>query len=98
MARVFLSHSSLDNDSVSRMKEWLVKQGFEAPFLDFDKDAGIPPGAEWEKTLYHEIKKSQALLILQSANWSASKWCDREFTCARVLGKPIFQVMESDDR
>jgi WD40 repeat protein len=97
MARVFLSHSSRDNASAGRMKAWLEQQGFDAPFLDFDKHAGIPPGADWEKTLYREIELSQALLILQSANWSASKWCFAEFTQARALGKPIFQVIESAD-
>ncbi|MFM9046971.1 MAG: toll/interleukin-1 receptor domain-containing protein, partial [Cyanobium sp.] len=97
MARVFLSHSSRDNASAGRMKAWLEQQGFEAPFLDFDKHIGIPPGADWERTLYREIERSQALLILQSTNWSASKWCDREFTCARFLGRPIFQVIESAD-
>jgi hypothetical protein len=79
------------------MKAWLEQQGFDAPFLDFDKHSGIPPGADWEKTLNSEIERSQALLILQSANRNASKWCDREFTCARFLGKPIFQVIESAD-
>jgi hypothetical protein len=93
MARVFLSHSSRDNSSAGRMKAWLEQQGFEAPFLDFDKDSGIPPGADWERTLYREIDQSQALLILLSANWSASRWCDREFSQARALGKPIFQVI-----
>ena len=97
MARVFLSHSSRDNASAGRIKAWLEQQGFDAPFLDFDKHAGIPPGADWEKTLYREIELSQALLILQSANWSDSKWCDREFICARFLGKPIFQVIEAAD-
>jgi WD40 repeat protein len=97
MARVFLSHSSRDNASAGRMKAWLEQQGFDAPFLDFDKHAGIPPGADWEKTLYREIDLSQALLILQSANWSASKWCFAEFTQARALGKPIFQVIEVAD-
>jgi WD40 repeat protein len=97
MARVFLSHSSRDNASAGRMKAWLEQQGFEAPFLDFDRDDGIAPGADWEKTLYHEIKRSQAMLILRSDNWSASKWCDREFTCARFLGKSIFQVIETAD-
>jgi WD40 repeat protein len=97
MARVFLSHSSRDNASAGRMKDWLEQQGFGAPFLDFDKHSGIPLGTDWEKTLYREIEQSQALLILQSTNWSASKWCDREFTCARFLGKPIFQVIEFAD-
>jgi hypothetical protein len=97
MARVFLSHSSRDNASVGRMKIWLEQQGFVAPFLDIDKHAGIPLGADWEKTLYREIDQSQAMLILQSTNWSASKWCFAEFTQARALGKPIFQVIEATD-
>jgi len=97
MSSVFLSHSSRDNASAGRMQAWLEQQGFEAPFLDFDKDVGIPPGADWEKTLYRKIELSQALLILQSANWSASKWCFAEFTQARALGKPIFQVIETAD-
>lgn len=95
MARVFLSHSSRDNDSAARMKIWLSEQGFDVPFLDFDKHSGIPPGANWEQTLYREIERSQALLIVQSANWNASRWCFAEFTQARALGKPIFQVIES---
>jgi hypothetical protein len=97
MARVFLSHSSRDNISAGRMKAWLEQQGFEAPFLDFAKDSGIAPGADWEKTLYREIERSQAMLIILSANQSASKWCDREFILARSLGKQIFQVIETAD-
>ena len=95
MARVFLSHSSRDNASAGRMKAWLEQQGFEAPFLDFDRDVGIPPGADWQKTLFREISQSQAMLILQSANWRASKWCFAEFQQASALGKPIFQVIEA---
>jgi hypothetical protein len=95
MARVFLSHSSRDNASAARMKAWLEQQGFEAPFLDFDQDVGIPPGADWQKTLFREISQSQAMLILQSANWRASKWCFAEFQQASALGKPIFQVIEA---
>ena len=96
MARVFLSHSSRDIEAAARMKDWLEAQHFEVPFLDFDKHAGIPPGAEWEKVLYDEICRSQALLILQTPNWSASRWCFAEFTQARALGKPVFQVIEDD--
>jgi formylglycine-generating enzyme required for sulfatase activity len=96
VARVFLSHSSRDNEAANRMKAWLEGQHFDAPFLDFDKHSGIPPGANWEKTLYDEIRLSQALLILQTPNWSASRWCFAEFTQARALGKPVFQVIEED--
>ena len=29
MARIFISHSSLDNEAAARMKAWLASQGFE---------------------------------------------------------------------
>lgn len=96
MARVFLSHSSRDNAAAAVLKAWLDEQGFAPAFLDFDKHSGIPAGADWERTLYEQIQRCQALLILQTPNWSASRWCFAEFTQARALGKPIFQVVESD--
>lgn len=95
MARVFVSHSSRDRELTERMQEWLREQGFTAPFLDFDKHSGIPPGADWERTLYREMERSEAVLILQTPNWLDSKWCFAEFTQARALGKPIFPIIEA---
>ncbi|MFT5851855.1 MAG: hypothetical protein ACI87J_001830, partial [Colwellia sp.] len=95
MARVFISHSSRDNESAARIKAWLAEQGFETPFLDYDKHAGIPPGADWEKTLYLEIELSEAVVIIQTPNWLDSKWCFAEFTQARALGKSIFPIIET---
>jgi hypothetical protein len=95
MARVFISHSSRDNEAAARMKTWLESQGFENAFLDKDKSTGIPPGADWEKTLYREVERSQAVVILQTPSWLASKWCFAEFTQARALGKTIFPVIET---
>lgn len=95
MARVFISHSSRDGESASRIKHWLAQQGFETPFLDFDKHSGITPGSDWEKTLYREIERSEALIIVQTPNWMESKWCFAEYTQARALGKPIFPIIET---
>jgi hypothetical protein len=75
------------------MQRWLLEQGFEAPFLDFDKHSGIPPGANWEQVLYRVLTTSQAVLLLLSAQWQASKWCFAEFTQARALGKPVLPVI-----
>jgi hypothetical protein len=63
MARVFLSHSSRDNVAAAELKTWLDGQGFAPAFPDFDKHSGIPPGADWERTLYEQIQRCQALLI-----------------------------------
>jgi WD40 repeat protein len=95
MARIFISHSSLDDEAAARMKAWLASQGFETTFLDFDKTTGIAPGADWEKTLYREVEQAQAVIIIQTPNWLASKWCFAEFTQARALGKAIFLVIET---
>jgi hypothetical protein len=95
MARIFISHSSHDSEPAARMKAWLASQGFEFAFLDKDKKTGIPPGADWEKTLYREVEQSQAVIIIQTRNWLASKWCFAEFTQARALGKAIFPVIEA---
>jgi WD40 repeat protein len=95
MARIFISHSSHDDEAAARMKTWLASQGFETTFLDFDKTTGIAPGADWEKTLYRELEQSQAVIIIQTPSWIASKWCFVEFTQARALGKAIFLVIET---
>jgi hypothetical protein len=95
MARVFISHSSRDNEPAARIKTWLAEQGFETPFLDYDKHGGIPPGADWEKTLYREIERCEAVVIIQTPNWLESKWCFAEFTQARALGKSIFPIIET---
>jgi hypothetical protein len=95
IARVFLSHSSRDSAAAAELKEWLDGQAFTAAFLDFDKHSGIAVAADWERTLYEQIQRCQAVLILQTPNWSFSRWCFAEFTQAHALGKPIVQVVES---
>ena len=78
-----------------RSLAWLRAQGFEGAFLDFDQYSGIPPGADWEQTLYREIARSEAVLLVLTANWFASKWCFLEYGNARALGKAIFPLIES---
>jgi WD40 repeat protein len=73
----------------------LHANGFTETFLDFDKHAGIQPGAEWERTLYREIAGADAIILILTKNWFDSKWCFAEFTQARALGKAIFPLIES---
>jgi WD40 repeat protein len=97
VARVFLSHSSCDNEAAAKLKAWLDSQGFAPAFLDFDKQSGIPPGSDWQHKLQEQIELCQALLILQTPNWVKSNWCFFEYHQARLLGKEIFQVVVSDE-
>ncbi len=95
MARIFISHSSFDNKQAEDLKAWLHSIGFEWTFLDFDKHSGIPPGADWERTLYREIEHAQAVILILTKNWFDSKWCFAEFTQTRALGKSIFALIEA---
>ncbi len=93
MARIFVSHSSLDNDIAAEIMAWLKANGFDQTFLDIDKHAGIQPGSNWERTLYQQIDSSHAVILVLTAHWLESKWCFAEFTQARALGKSIFPVI-----
>ena len=94
MARVFISHSSKDETQASGLITWLASVGFEQAFLDFDKHAGIAPGEDWERRLYHELERAQAMVLILTSNWFASKWCFAEFTQGRALGKAIFAFFD----
>ena len=95
MPRIFIGHSSEDGKQAERLLAWLRNHGFASAFLDFDKHSGIEPGADWERTLYREISSAQAVILILTKNWFASKWCFAEFTQARALGKAIFPLIES---
>src|ERR1035441_4123735 len=95
MARIFISHSSLDGEQAARLLAWLHAQGFVSTFLDFDKERGLAPGADWERTLYRELSGADAVILILTKNWFNSKWCFVEFAQARALGKAIFPLIET---
>ena len=95
VSRIFISHSSEDREQSARLLAWLHRQGFVSTFLDFDKQLGIRSGADWERTLYRELSSADAVILVLTKNWFASKWCFAEFAQARALGKAIFPLIES---
>ncbi|HEY4934691.1 MAG TPA: TIR domain-containing protein [Terriglobales bacterium] len=95
MARIFISHSSLDGEQAARLLTWLRGVGFVSTFLDFDKHQGFAPGADWERTLYREVTGADAVILILTKNWFSSKWCFVEFAQARALGKAIFPLIEA---
>jgi len=94
VSRIFISHSSDDREQSARLLAWLHSQGFVSTFLDFDKQHGIRSGADWERTLYRELSSADAVILVLTRNWFASKWCFAEFAQARALGKAIFPLIE----
>jgi energy-coupling factor transporter ATP-binding protein EcfA2 len=99
VASLLISHSSSDRDAAQRLAERLRAEGFAALFLDFDPEQGIPAGRNWERELYAQLRKADAVIFLASAASVASRWCFAEVSLARSLNKPIFPLrLEGDAR
>jgi hypothetical protein len=97
VASLFISHSSSDRDAAARLAERLRAEGFAALFLDFDPEQGIPAGRNWERELYAQLRKSDAVIFLASTASVASRWCFAEVSLARSLGKPVFPLRLEGD-
>jgi WD40 repeat protein len=96
LSAIFLSHSSIDNAVAMELRSWLEELGFASIFLDFDPEQGIPPGRDWEKELYSQLRSCRAVIVLCSGHSMASPWCFAEITHARALGKALFPVKVVD--
>src|SRR3954471_19493530 len=92
MASVFVSHSSRDRVVTERVVARLRTAGFAALFVDFDPEQGIPAGRSWERELYAQLRRADAVLFLASEASVASRWCFAELSLARSLGRPVFPV------
>src|SRR4051812_23735107 len=89
MASVFVSHSSRDRVVTEHVVARLRAEGFAALFVDFDPDQGIPAGRDWERELYAQLRRSDAVIFLASEASVASRWCLAELSLARSLGRPV---------
>jgi TIR domain len=97
VASLFISHSSSDRDAARRLGERLRAEGFAALFLDFDPEQCIPAGRNWERELYAQLRKTDAVIFLASTVPVASRWCFAEVNLARLLGKPVFPLRLDGD-
>jgi WD40 repeat protein/energy-coupling factor transporter ATP-binding protein EcfA2 len=92
VASLFLSHSSEDNATASWLSTRLQDAGFRALYLDFDPQLGTPAGHTWERELYSQLRKADAVVFVASPASMASQWCFAEVALARSIGKPVFPV------
>ena len=92
MASVFVSHSSRDRAATEGVVARLRAAGFAALFVDFDPEQGMPAGRNWERELYAQLRKTDAVIFLASEASVTSQWCFAELSLARSLGRPVFPV------
>jgi WD40 repeat protein len=96
MSRIFLSHSSRNNDSAVALRDWLAAQGWDDVFLDLDPERGIVAGDRWERSLNRAALRCEAVLFLVSRAWLESDWCLKEFNLAHRLNKRLFGLLIED--
>jgi formylglycine-generating enzyme required for sulfatase activity len=96
MSRIFLSHSSQNNDSAVALRDWLAAHGWDDVFLDLDPKRGIAAGDRWERSLNQAAQRCEAVLFLVTRAWLASAWCMKEFNLAHRLNKRLFGLLIED--
>jgi formylglycine-generating enzyme required for sulfatase activity len=99
LSRLFISHSSKNDDWAIALKDWVVREGWSGPediFLDLDPDRGIAAGEKWLRALEDAATRCEAVLFLVSEDWLASKWCHDEYQLADKLNKKLFALLTAD--
>jgi hypothetical protein len=90
---LFISHSSEDRPVAEALTRRLAAEGLRSYFLDVDPEQGIRVGRSWERELYTELRRADAVLYLSSASSDVSRWCFAELALARSAGTPVFPVL-----
>lgn len=98
MARLFISHSSRNNDKAIEVRDWLAANGWDDVFLDLDPERGIVAGQRWKEALQQAATRCEVVLALVSAEWLASGWCKSEIDAARLIGKKIIVALIGIDK
>jgi WD40 repeat protein len=90
MAKIFISHSSVNNAAALAIAQWLAENGWDDFFLDIEPARGLSPGERWQEALKAGSDRCEAVLCLISPAWRDSPWCIAELLHAKQLGKIIF--------
>jgi hypothetical protein len=93
LARIFINHSSHNNDWAIRVRDWLMENGWDDIFLDLDPVRGIAAGERWKMALQKAAHRCEVVLALVSPQWLASQWCKTETDAARLMGKRVIVAL-----
>lgn len=93
MSRIFVSHSSWNNDKAIEVRDWLAANGWKDVFLDLDPERGIAAGQRWKDALQKAAYRCEVVLALVSQEWLASGWCKSEVDAARLMGKKVIAAL-----
>ncbi len=100
MSSIFISHSSHDRPWSERIRDWLqgaehkqeTERRYEALFLDFDPECGIPNGTSWRAVLHQKLRLCRAVIVVCSRRYCSSQWCLAELGIAIHEGKLVLPL------
>ena len=96
MSSIFISYSSTDAATATRLRDLLIARGYPTVFRDKDPDAGIPGGTKWADELFANLGLADIVVFLGSDASLASPWCHTELAVAVAQRKFIAQISLTD--
>lgn len=96
MSRLFISHSSHNDEWAIALRDWLMAEGWSEPddiFLDLDPERGIAAGQKWQQAFADAATRCEAVLFIVSADWLASTWCQDEYQLSNKYNKKLFALL-----
>jgi hypothetical protein len=99
LSRLFISHSSKNDDWAIALRDWLVREGWSQQddiFRDLDPERGIAARHCWAQALEDAATRCEAVLFLVLEEWLASKWCADEYQLANRVSKKLFALLIDD--
>lgn len=97
MAKVFISHSSIDKDVVRLFKDIVLKFGIGLTdadiFFTSSPETGVPVGGNIPEYIKNNLKDCDFAFLMISENYKKSEVCLNEMGAAMVLGKKLFPVI-----
>lgn len=76
MTNIFVSHSSADDELVTKLSAWLSSRGYDDHFVDH---IHVEVGTSWDEALRRKASKADILILYVTQNWLASDECYAEY-------------------
>ena len=93
MTHIFVSHSSKDDDTVTRIHDALEATTGREVWVDHQD---IPPGADWQTAIDTSLRDCESLLLVLSRHSAASKEVTAEWRDALLRGKTVYVAIIDD--
>jgi hypothetical protein len=92
MPKIFLSHSTKDNDVTRTISDTLKQAGFDV-WVDFEN---IGDGSRWLREIQNGIDNCDGVVVILSKASRQSEWVEKECLYTFDLKKPLFIALIED--